>query len=94
QQKQREEEEKSKIEAMMKGDEEIEQRLKRQRAEETGETEEGPARSKRSLKRQRQKEKKRQAWLAAQAAAAEAIGETAQQDSVHEMSFSDSEGED
>ncbi|KAF4676084.1 hypothetical protein FOL46_007962 [Perkinsus olseni] len=94
QQKQREEEEKSKIEAMMKGDEEIEQRLKRQRAEETGETEEGPARSKRSLKRQRQKEKKRQAWLAAQAAAAEAIGETAQQDSVHEMAFSDSEGED
>lgn len=31
QQKQREEEEKSKIEAMMKGDQEIEQRLKRQR---------------------------------------------------------------
>lgn len=31
QQKQREEEEKSKIEAMMKGDKEIEQRLKRQR---------------------------------------------------------------
>ncbi|EER04625.1 Immediate-early protein, putative [Perkinsus marinus ATCC 50983] len=94
QQKQREEEEKSKIEAMMKGDQEIEQRLKRQRAEETGEAEDGPERSKRSLKRQRQKEKKRQAWLAAQTAAAEAIGEAAQQDSVHEMTFSDSEGED
>ncbi|KAF4670529.1 hypothetical protein FOL47_001996 [Perkinsus chesapeaki] len=96
QKKQREEEEKSKIEAMMTGDKEIERRLKRQRAEETGEAEdaEGPARSKRSLKRQRQKEKKRQDWLAQQAAAAEAIGEAAQQDSVHEMAFSDSEGED
>lgn len=35
-----------------------------------------------------------EAWLAAQTAAAEAIGEAAQQDSVHEMTFSDSEGED